>query len=210
MKGLVVLATAACVSGSMACGSSPPSTFYALSPESGAAHAGQARTLKLRRPGLAGYLDRPEIVRRVADHRLGVVDTDRWAAPLDEMLGRVLAQDVEQRLPGSVVFTEDGAITADADLTIEVDVRRFETDADGEVHLVAEIALEKGDNHAPLGTRAVHLREAPRTATTPALLATMSDLLGRLADEISVLARADSSASSPIGENTPSAIPISR
>jgi uncharacterized lipoprotein YmbA len=198
------LAMAGCVSGAMACGSSPPSTFYALSPENGAATAAQARTLKLRRPGLAGYLDRPEIIRRIIDHRVGVVDTDRWAAPLDEMLGRVLAQDVEQRLPGSVVFTEDGAITADADLTIEVDVRRFDSDADGYVNLVAEVAVEKGDNHEPLGTRAVRLRETPSNATTAGLLSAMSHLLGRLADEISVLARSDNAASSALGENSSS------
>jgi uncharacterized protein len=204
MRLSFLLAMAGCVSGAMACGSSPPSTFYALSPESGAATAAQPRTLKLRRPGLAGYLDRPEIIRRIVDHRVGVVDTDRWAAPLDEMLGRVLAQDVEQRLPGSVVFTEDGAITADADLTVEVDVRRFDSDADGEVNLVAEVAVEKADNHEPLGTRAVRLRETPSNATTAGLLSALSHLLGRLADEISVLARSDNAASSAIGENSSS------
>jgi uncharacterized lipoprotein YmbA len=204
MRILFLLAMAGCANATMACGSSPPSTFYALSPESGAAKAAQARTLKLRRPGLAGYLDRPEIIRRIVDHRVGVVDTDRWAAPLDEMLGRVLAQDVEQRLPGSVVFTEDGAITADADLTIEVDVRRFDSDASGEVNLVAEVAVEKGDNHEPLGTRAVRLRETPNDATTAGLLSAMSHLLGRLADEISVLARSDNAASSAIGESSSS------
>jgi len=205
MRISLLLAMAGCVSGAMACGSSPPSTFYALSPENGAATAAQApRTLKLRRPGLAGYLDRPEIIRGIVDHRVAVVDTDRWAAPLDEMLGRVLAQDVEQRLPGSVVFTEDGAITADADLTIEVDVRRFDSDASGEVNLVAEVAVEKGDNHEPLGTRAVRLRETPNDATTAGLLSAMSHLLGRLADEISVLARSDNAASSALGENSSS------
>jgi uncharacterized lipoprotein YmbA len=168
MRILFLLAMAGCANATMACGSSPPSTFYALSPESGAAKAAQARTLKLRRPGLAGYLDRPEIIRRIVDHRVGVMDTDRWAAPLDEMLGRVLAQDVEQRLPGSVVFTEDGA------------------------------------NHEPLGTRAVRLRETPNDATTAGLLSAMSHLLGRLADEISVLARSDNAASSAIGESSSS------
>jgi uncharacterized lipoprotein YmbA len=121
---------------------------------------------------------------------LGVVDTDRWAAPLDEMLGRILAQDVEQRLGGSVVFTEDGAITADAEATVEVDVRRFDVGDGGEVSLVAEVALEKGDMHVPAGTRAVNLKQAPTGAGTPALVSAMSELLGKLADEIAGLVRA--------------------
>ena len=171
------------------CGSSPPSSFYALSPESGAAHPSSFRTIKLRRPGIAGYLDRPDIVKTIIDHRLRANDTDRWAAPLDEMLGRVLAEDLEERLPGSVVFTEDGAITADAEATIEIDLRRFEVGAGGDVNLVAEVALEKGDAHVPAGTRAVRLKQAPSAPGTSALVETMSEMLGKLADEIAALVR---------------------
>jgi uncharacterized protein len=206
----LLFAAALCTGGPMACGSSPPSTFYALSPESGVAQPAPVHTLRLRRPGIAGYLDRPEIVRKIVDHRLGVVETDRWAAPLDEMLGRVLAQDVEQRLEGCVVFTEDGAITADADLTIEIDVRRFDVGEGGEVNLVAEVAMEKGDNHEVAGTRAVRLREVPSAATTPALLSAMSDLVGKLADEVGMLARATSPSPGTVGEASRSSVAPTR
>jgi uncharacterized lipoprotein YmbA len=177
------------LAGSTACGSSAPATFYALSPESGAAQPASFHTIRLRRPGVAGYLDRPEIVRRIVDFRLGVIDTDRWAAPLDEMLGRVLAEDIEQRVPGSSVFTEDGAISADPDATIEVDLRRFDVGDTGEVNLVAEVAVEKQSTHTPAATRAVILRQIPASAATAALVATMSDLLGKLADQIAALLR---------------------
>ncbi len=189
MTRVAQLATALCLGGAIGCGASPPSTFYALSAESGAAHPSPVHTLKLRRPAIAGYLDRQVIVRTIVDHRLGLVDTDRWAAPLDEMLGRVLAQDVEQRLAGSVVFTEDGAITADANLTLEVDVRRFDVGDGGKVTLVAEVAMEKGDAHASLGARTVELHQVPQGLTTQALVAAMSDLVGKLADVIAALVR---------------------
>ncbi|MGH7439860.1 MAG: PqiC family protein, partial [Polyangiaceae bacterium] len=104
----IVLAVAACD-----CGSSPRSTFYALSPQPGLSEPAGLRTVKIRRPGLAGYLDRPEIVRGIVDHRIAIADTDRWGEPLDAMVARVLAQDLEQRLPGVTVFTEDGPITTD-------------------------------------------------------------------------------------------------
>jgi uncharacterized lipoprotein YmbA len=173
--------------GLLGCGSSPPSSFYALSPENGAVQPTPVHTIKLRRPSIAGYLDRPEIVRRVVEHRLGVTDTDRWAAPIDEMLGRILAQDVEQRLGGSVVFTEDGAITADAEVTVEVDIRRLDVGDGGSVNLVAEVALERGDMHVPAGTRAVRLEQKPASAGTAALVSAMSDLIGKLADQIAAL-----------------------
>ncbi len=124
------------------------------------------------------------------DHRLGVVDTDRWAAPLDEMLERVLAQDVEQRLAGTLVFTEDGPITADADVTLEIDVRRFEVEEGGSVDLAAEVAMESGNSRAASATRSIHLRATPATGSTSALVETMSQLLGKLGDEIAVMVRA--------------------
>ncbi|MGA3123422.1 MAG: PqiC family protein [Polyangiaceae bacterium] len=171
------------VAGAMACGSSPPSTFYALVPEAGVAHSAYVHTIRLRRPGIPAYLDRPEVVQKVADFRLGLVDSDRWAAPLDEMLGRVLAQDIEQRFRGTSVFVEDGPITADADATIEVDVRRFDVGDAGRLHLLAEVAVENGVTHAPVGTRAVSLEQAPVGGTTVALVSAMSDLVGKLADQ---------------------------
>jgi uncharacterized lipoprotein YmbA len=96
---------------------------------------------------------------------------------------------VEQRLQGSVVFTEDGAITADADLTLEVDVRRFDVEEGGVVDLAAEVAMEKGDGHAPAGTRSFYLRATPANGSTAALMGTMSQLLGQLGDGIAAMVR---------------------
>jgi hypothetical protein len=81
-------------------------------------------------------------------------------------------------------------------------LRRFDIGEGGEVNLVAEVALEKGDNHEPAGMRTVNLRVAPNSASTPALLGAMSVLVGQLADEIGALARATSATPSVLGENT--------
>jgi uncharacterized lipoprotein YmbA len=181
------VAAALCSAVWSGCGSSPGSTFFALAPATGVPQPCRLRAIEIRRPGLAGYLDRPEIVKRVVDFRLGIAGTDRWGEPLDAMVARVLAQDVEQRLPESTVFTEEGAITADPDATVEVDVRRFDVDDTGEVVLQAEVALEVGASHAATTSRGLTLREKPHGPTTPALVGAMSDLLGRLADRIAAL-----------------------
>ncbi len=187
MSGHFWLAAVLCSAVSYGCGSSPSSTFFALAPASGVTQPSRLREIEIRRPGLAGYLDRPEIVKRVVDFKLGIANTDRWGEPLDAMLARVLAEDVEQRLPDSTVFTEEGAITADPDATVEVDVRRFDVDDSGEVVLHAEVALQVGASHAVTTSRGLTLRERPRAATTPALVGAMSDLLGQLADRIATL-----------------------
>jgi hypothetical protein len=182
--GLVLLAAALA-----GCGSSPPSTFYALAPTQGSAQPSTYHTVKVRRLGIPGYLDRPEVVRRIVDFKLGVADTERWGEPFDEMVGRVLAEDLQQRAPGTSVFAEGGAITADPDATVEVDLRRFDVDANGEVTLVAQVAVEKGTAHVGAATKSVTLKGKPNNAGTSALVETMSDLLGQLADQIAPLLR---------------------
>jgi uncharacterized protein len=179
------------------CGSSPAAHFFALSPSpEHAPVAGEASTapaaphaIRLRRPSIPGYLDRPEIVRSVVGYRLGLGNSERWGGPLDEMIGRVLAQDIERRLPGTSVFTEDGAITADPDATVEVSVQRFEVGEGGDVSLAVEVAVTRGPDRAAPVTRAVHLGARPEDGTTSGLVATMSALLGQLADQIAAMLR---------------------
>ncbi len=176
------------------CGSSPPSTFYALAPVQ-ARVDGQAspqagpRTIRVRRPSIPGYLDRPQIVRRVVDYRLGVASNDRWGGPLDEMMGRVLAQDIELRLPGSSAYNEDGAITSEPDATVSVNVQRFEIGADGDLLLAAEVEVEGSGDHAASATRSVRLVARTADGTAAGVVGGMSDLLGRLAGEIAGMLR---------------------
>ena len=193
------------------CGSSPEPIFYALSPTRGvvqvqaqaqaqaqlspppgAPQTGAPHAIRIRRPGLAGYLDRPEIVRRVVEFRLGVAANERWGEPLDMMVARVLAEDIQQRVPGASVFTAEGAITADPDATVEVDVQRFDVGETGEVNLVAQVAVERGATHTAAATQAVRLGARPKADTTAALVSTMSDLLGQMADQIAAMLRGGS------------------
>ena len=121
---ILIMALASCAS--------PDPTLFTLQPVAGTpAASATAQVIELRRPGLAGYLDRPDIVLRDAGYQLSVNSQQRWAEPIGDMIGRVLTQDLSQRLPSSTVFSESGAITADPNLRIEVDIVRFDQGADG-------------------------------------------------------------------------------
>ncbi len=164
--------------------SSPDPTYYTLQPASGTALADGPSTVEVRRPGLAGYLDRSDIVLKNAGYRLDVNGQLRWGEPLGDMIGRVLSQDLSQRLPGTSVFAESGAITASPQMRLEVDILTFEQDASGNVVLNAQVAVERGVTHAPLATRHVSLTTPPTGAGAGNLVASMSGLLGRLADQV--------------------------
>lgn len=172
------------------CGSSPEPIFFALAPTAGAAQTSSLHLIKLRRPGLAGYLDRPEIVRKVVDYKLGVTMNERWASPLDLMMARTLAQDIEARVIGAHVSTEDGAITVDPDATVEIDIQRCDVGEDGALVLIAEVVVEKGATHTSTGAKTVRVSEVPANMSTGAIVKSMSDLLGQLSDNVAAILHA--------------------
>ena len=199
------------------CLSSKEPAYYALAPNAGSvAGGGSAPALvELRRPSLAGYLDRADIVTRVEDYRLRVATLERWAEPLGDMVGRVLGQDLANRLPGTQLFVEAGAISAVPEAIVAVEIQTFERNGDGEVSLVAQVVIERpssAESAAPQplasavppglppsvaprpktadGTaKRVSVKAKPKNGSTEALVATMSDLTGQLADQIAALLR---------------------
>jgi uncharacterized lipoprotein YmbA len=139
------------------CGSSPPSKFYVLTadPVPPRAGAAAANTVALGRVTLPGALDRPQIARRRGVNEIVFSEEERWAGPLDDMLRRVLADDLAARLPAGVMLVESSAKPPPG-ATIALDVSRFDADESGAVTLAARWEAI-GRNGAALG--------APREST---------------------------------------------
>jgi uncharacterized lipoprotein YmbA len=177
---LLLLATlAACTS--------PTPELYTLVSVPGPARHLSARSVELRRIGLAGYLDRPEIVRAEADYRVQVASNQRWGEPLGSMLDRVFTEDLVERLPGTAVFAESGAISTAPDLILEVDVQRFDTDASGTLVLLAQVAVRRADARRAAHAQTLRLTAQPASPATRDLVAAMSKALGDLADKVAEL-----------------------
>lgn len=168
--------------------SSPNPTLYTLAVVPGYTHTRAPRRIEVRAISLPRYLDRSAIVRSSEGFRLDVMGNDWWGEPLDSMMGRVLVQELLQRLPGSVVFPENGAISSAPDASVEVNVQRFDADRSGAVVLMVVIAvLRQGET---IASRPVRLRVMPTTPGTAGFVAAMSAATGQLADVIAgILAR---------------------
>ena len=168
--------------------SSPNPTLYTLAVVPGYTHTGAPRRIEVRAISIPRYLDRSEIVRSIEGFRLDVLGNDWWAESLDSMIGRVLVQELLQRLPGSVVFPENGAISSAPDASVEVNVQRFDADHSGAVVLMAVIAVLR--QRETVSSRPVRLRVMPTTPDTAGFVAAMSAATGQLADVIAgMLAR---------------------
>jgi uncharacterized lipoprotein YmbA len=108
------------------------------------------------------------------------MSNDWWGEPLGAMLGRILVAELTQRLPGSTVFLESGAISATPDATVEVNIERLDQDAAGQLILSAQIAI--AGRHQD--TRSVRFAVTPPSAGTTGFASAVSTAVGQLADTI--------------------------
>ena len=171
--------------------SSPEPAYYTLAASPGIARSGGPRLVELRDPSIAGYLDRSEIVRNDTSYKLDLRPGERWGEPFGSMLGRVLAEDLNQRLPGTTVFTSHGSLSPEPQAQVEVDVPGFDLRASGHVVLRAEVVVSRSAHGGPTSrTRSLQIEATPASAETPALIAAMSHAVGQLADAIAAMLRA--------------------
>jgi uncharacterized lipoprotein YmbA len=173
---LATLALASCAS--------PNAKIYTLIALGGDIRsAGRPVTLSVATVGVPKYLDRPQIVRRSGEVELGVAEFERWGEPLGNMVQRVLAEDLTRRLPRGSVVTTSRTLTGDETSSIELDLSRFDAQADGTIVLDAQWRIRRnGRGVSPPQT--VRITRRPADAGTPATVKAMSDAIGDLAARI--------------------------
>jgi uncharacterized protein len=170
-----------------ACSSSPPSHYYVLSAESDLAAVRQVgrpwRTLAVGAVRLPGALDRPQIAWRLGPNQLEYAEAERWAGPLDDMTRRVLSADLQPLLPvGTTLVAADSP--ASADMTIAIEIVRFDADKEGRVALDASWEI-LGTSSKVIGLpREEKIIEPGTGSDAAAVAATMSRALATLADKI--------------------------
>lgn len=179
MKRLVTLACLMTLLS--ACGTSPDPNYYTLSALDGEKLHGKKILLKIQRPAVDVSIDRPQMVSQDSQFQVIYNNTALWSEPVDRMVERVLAQDLEKRIPGSVAVTESGAMQTEPNYLIDLDIRQFGINADGHAVLQAVILVHTPkENGAPHPVTLVGAKASPGSTEAQAL----SELLARLADQI--------------------------
>jgi uncharacterized lipoprotein YmbA len=160
--------------------SSPNPSLYVLAVVPGPTHPAAPHVIALRAIAIAHYLERSQIVRSSEGYRLEVLSNDWWGEPLDAMLSGVLVQELNQRLPGSTIYGDSGAISAPAWATVEINLQRLDLNRDGALLLIAQVAVDGKTTVS----RGVTFSVRPADGTTTALVAAMSTATAQLADTI--------------------------
>jgi uncharacterized protein len=199
---LVVLAASISVAG---CAVTDTTQFYALGhvgtgkmdavtspsnstnpPSSGASQGGTgAATIGVGPVFLPGYLDRIQIVTRTGADHVDLSPFYRWAEPLDEGIGRVLAEEIGVRVPTDriVTFPWRGAIARAIQYQVVVAVLRFDGQQGGDVVLDARWRILAKDG-AELAFRRSTLSEAVAGPGYGPMVAAMTRALLSLGQEV--------------------------
>jgi len=111
------------------CASSPPSQFYTLSATAAPELAPAARTeyrIVVGPATVPDAVDRPQLVVRMSENRVTLVEQARWAEPLSSAIPAVIAEDLGRLLSSSgVVAYPQGS--ADFDYQVLIEVLRFDS-----------------------------------------------------------------------------------
>ncbi len=76
-------------------------------------------------------VDRPELVVRESVYTVATIEQERWAAPLKEALPRLMAVEMQRRMPDKLFLTFSSAVIAAPVARVLIDVTRFDVARDG-------------------------------------------------------------------------------
>jgi uncharacterized lipoprotein YmbA len=186
------------------CVGSPPTKLYTLSavgPSASEIRPPQSNpaVIALGPVTLPDYIDRPQIVTRQSAFRLELAAYDQWAAPLYDMLPRVLVEDLALRLPSDRVVSFPQVSEASFDYRVAVDVSRFDVDATGQATLAARWQLYSRTTPRALQVADDVLQRRSEGEGYGSYAASLSGVLADLADRIAqALNSARASAARPL------------
>ncbi len=172
------------------CTSSPSSRFYILSslatpgPETKPLSDERCLSLGVGPIKIPDYLDRPQIITRVAQDEFALAEFDRWAGSLKDNLTRVLADNLSVLLCTKTIslFPWVGGIPID--YRIEMEVIRMDGSLGGNVSLEAWWIIFSGDKRQILLTKRSNVMEATGGKDYKSLVSAQSRALEKLSREI--------------------------
>lgn len=162
--------------------------YYTLStviPEAPAARSSESAALVGIGPvKLPDYVNIPNIVVRTGDNTLDQATFDQWGGSLDDMIPRVLVENMHARMPSDhfVAFPQSGDLPFD--FRIPVSISSFDVSAAGDATIVARWQIRGKTGTGTLLVRQSTVRADSGGRGYGDRVAALSRALGLLTDEI--------------------------
>ena len=177
---MVTLALPACTS------ATAPTRFYALTPvgePNPAAAANRNLAIGVDPVGIPGYLDRPQIVTRLAPSRFALGEFDQWAEPFHGMVTRILAEDLYRTTGVKEITALPQTHETRLDRIVDVTLLRFDAEANAVILEATWRILDRNDK-VLAGGRFETQSPVANMKDYEALVIAMSQALGQLAQKI--------------------------
>jgi hypothetical protein len=131
------------------------------------------------------HLDRRGIVTRTGSNELKVARFELWGEPLQDDFSHVLGQNLSILVPGiGVVSFPWKGPSLNVAYRLSAQVQRFDSDADGNVHLEVAWTLHRGDDERRIASGQMRILEPVQGEGYAAIVAAMSRALGELSREV--------------------------
>lgn len=168
-------------------GTSKSPTFYLLKtlPGSEAPALGQGGVAMEVGPIIfPAYLNRTQIASTGDDHQLHMDEFNRWAEPLNDGFGRVLAENLAVLLKTANVYIYPLRRDLPIDYQVEMTISQFSVGADGTATLVAYWSLIVDDGRKIMSRKRSFITEKAASMDFEAIVAAQNQTLEALSREI--------------------------
>ncbi len=181
---LVAALAALAALGLGACSSPPPARLYTLDAVAPAGPAVSTIRVVVGPVTIPPRVDRPQIVVNDGDNRVQPREFERWAGPLAESIGWVIAQNLSHTLGTPGVWAYPQGMQPKPDVQVIVQVQRFESVPGRSVLIDALWTLRKGEPAGVIDSGRSVVREPSPGAGYEALAASHSRALARVSADI--------------------------
>ena len=171
------------------CGSTPPSHFYTLSATGASATASASGVSVAVGPvTIPAEVDRPQIVVSNGPNQVRLDEFNRWAAPLQNNIARVVAENLVSLLGTPHVTLYPQTLSADAQYRVAIEVQNFAS-APGEYAAVDAVWTVRRMKDGETRNGRTTVREAVQEKGYDSLVATHSRTISRLSEDIAQAVR---------------------
>lgn len=190
MSRIVAVAVLCVLAGlTTGCASTPASRFYTLSAASGPAAPSSALSIAVGPVTVPAVVDRPQIVVSMGPNQVRLEEFNRWAAPLQNTIARVVADNLVLMVGTPRVFSAVQTSSVDADYRAVIDVQSFQS-APGEAAILDAVWTVRRTKDGKVETGRTTVRETVQEKSYDALAAGHSRAIARLSSDIANAVRA--------------------
>jgi uncharacterized protein len=189
-----VVAWAALAVLGVGCSSTPQARFYTLSPTSTPPAVSSELSVAVGPVAVPAAVDRPQIVVSLGPNSVWLDEFNRWAAPLQDDIARVVAENLVAMLGTPRVARASQTVSAGFSYRAVIAVESFES-VPGEMARLDAVWTVSRSTDATTQTGRTTVREQTTEKSYEALAAAHSRALGKLsrdiADAVGALERRD-------------------